>query len=627
MFSSLTHQSFLKASFFACLTSYASSSPLDIPSTLIDLPLPALIESRQSSGPAPPINFGSENVILTDENGKNWTFQHYSGVDINGNPADMSIILDLSPPLVAEWQGNSTSVCAAANLTRKLTRRTQPQIGPDGSIILTTDDWENIDIDECARATVFVGVGRALANGAYYIVPLTEQAKKLAVIRDAGFNSLVRDIWSYFDGAPELEWVCQTFACLGSSRSSTCSTPEYLNCPCTPSAFSSTPQTFDKLAIVAQNQAIASDSKTPLDGITAVCNGLGTKLWTTRDNMINGVNNFCKFGVIYNGRYWDQGDPLLSQIMISSQYASNPQTFRISPDQCTQLLTRVVDDCDGNSPDNPHNFKHGGSIGYLGLNLSIELTQAAYQDPYCNNRFNPTQWVDRDVAVAAVTDLCNTPGLLTGKSGARFQTLANQGKNTEVMVSILFTQNAPMSMDECVRETSVPIDGCDGNDPTTNPDGNKYGGLYVTDNGAVINVTPQVTPPVFPPNELDVNGHPIVPVCSLQPATHVSRASINTAINNFCVTGNSLGVGSLKSGSSYVHVGGRALTPADADGAYQQGSTVCRHHDGWQGNIIAEDCNFAMNAMLDKCDISILTVELFYDYRCVRWTIDASTTA
>jgi len=132
---------------------------------------------------------------------------------------------------------------------------------------------------------------------------------------------------------------------------------------------------------------------------------------------------------------------------------------------------------------------------------------------------------------------------------------------------------------------TAPIDSCDGNNPA-NPDNLKYGGHYVTDYGMVINVTPQVAPPMFPPNELDVTGRPIRVQCGVAQPAPVGIATIADAIKQYCVDGNFLGsLGSMKQehGSNYVHLGGRALSitssgedsPSEADSAYQQGSPVC----------------------------------------------------
>ena len=125
---------------------------------------------------------------------------------------------------------------------------------------------------------------------------------------------------------------------------------------------------------------------------------------------------------------------------------------------------------------------------------------------------------------------------------------------------------------------SIPIDSCDGNDPVGNPLGVKFGGHFVADSGAVINVTPQVVPPTYPPSGKDTNGRDQQEICGIQNSPKAQHDNIDAAINQFCVTDNFFGVGSMKEehGRNYAHVGGRELTPDEANSAYQDGATACK---------------------------------------------------
>jgi hypothetical protein len=82
----------------------------------------------------------------------------------------------------------------------------------------------------------------------------------------------------------------------------------------------------------------------------------------------------------------------------------------------------------------------------------------------------------------------------------------------------------------------TPVSDCDGNDPS-NPNNSKYGGVFISTDGVVIQFVQQSSPPVFPPNGLDVNGNPIVPVCGKSQTVNPSNSQLQDYINKLCVNG------------------------------------------------------------------------------------------
>lgn len=170
----------------------------------------------------------------------------------------------------------------------------------------------------------------------------------------------------------------------------------------------------------------------------------------------------------------------------------------------------------------------------------------------------------------------------------------------------------------------VPLDGCDHNQPITNPDDNKYGGSFTNSNGVVFIVTPDVEPPIFPPDEIAPNGQQITPTCaSGDRAVWPPPDEMTKAINEYCIDGTQFTTGdhSWRSGFFQLHIHISAFA-VDASKVYQQGPTVCRYvfasvneafialltalssfrYTGpWHGVIIENDCKFALNAMANQC--------------------------
>ena len=111
----------------------------------MDLPPPALLETRQQLMPPP--NFDSELVTYTDDSGTLIKFLHYSGVDIIVNSG---VTFHLTPPLSLALRLEK-NFCSAAKLDTPARKRATPEFGPDGSIIISDDDLLEIDIDACLK--------------------------------------------------------------------------------------------------------------------------------------------------------------------------------------------------------------------------------------------------------------------------------------------------------------------------------------------------------------------------------------------------------------------------------------------------------------------------------------------
>jgi hypothetical protein len=84
---------------------------------------------------------------------------------------------------------------------------------------------------------------------------------------------------------------------------------------------------------------------------------------------------------------------------------TNPNSFTITSEQCSTLLYRVLDSCDGLNPNNPNNLKHGGSIEHpAGAILSI--TPKTGIQPYCNT-YKTGKWNNINLGISVAASLCN----------------------------------------------------------------------------------------------------------------------------------------------------------------------------------------------------------------------------
>lgn len=116
---------------------------------------------------------------------------------------------------------------------------------------------------------------------------------------------------------------------------------------------------------------------------------------------------------------------------------------------CQFLFQTILDGCDGNNPDNPHNFKHGGTIPHPS-GATLTLTPQAGANPYCNGYLNK-KWVDISTGVDAATQFCNSQNL-EGNTGDRYTVTYNQGSNTQITLTISFYQDYTLSVDDCVSQ-------------------------------------------------------------------------------------------------------------------------------------------------------------------------------
>ncbi len=124
-----------------------------------------------------------------------------------------------------------------------------------------------------------------------------------------------------------------------------------------------------KLAVLPPSQASPKPPQTPQEKL--VCNGLGSGKYVTRDIVKDSIqNSFCPDAVSkgpIQERY-NQGTP--EEVVITLQ---GPNGFKPSSDECKKyLLAAITDGCDGNNPQNPANYKGGGTETIGDISYTIQ---------------------------------------------------------------------------------------------------------------------------------------------------------------------------------------------------------------------------------------------------------------
>ncbi|CAG8976217.1 hypothetical protein HYALB_00010763 [Hymenoscyphus albidus] len=181
---------------------------------------------------------------------------------------------------------------------------------------------------------------------------------------------------------------------------------------------------YDESLLDKQQKVLEMISQSSLKDLVKdsapICNGIATQNWIQRDIGSMSIESYCssqgssvpageKREATYNSG--------VDQLFISTHYLTEAA---VSPGLCKLLLYKVLDDCDSGNPDNPGNWKHGGSIDYQKVATVFFIPQGSPQ-PYCNPYGSPpgsAPWVDIGVGVDAVNQFCGYFSLV-GKKGKR----------------------------------------------------------------------------------------------------------------------------------------------------------------------------------------------------------------
>ena len=189
----------------------------------------------------------------------------------------------------------------------------------------------------------------------------------------------------------------------------------------------------------------ASEQRT-LDNINPTCKGIGTQTYIERDVAAKTIVQFCasnRSGSRATAQASGGSDSMYLTITFDGE-------FTVSKDQCKILFYSILDSCDGDSPDNPANFKHGGSLKYA-PKATLTVDPKSGSNPYCNSGHSNKR-VDLNVGVDAITRFCRDTSF-GGTKGERHAVTYNKGQSSEVAISLAFTQDRTgLDYNTCVNQ-------------------------------------------------------------------------------------------------------------------------------------------------------------------------------
>ncbi|KAF8850636.1 hypothetical protein BDZ45DRAFT_696573 [Acephala macrosclerotiorum] len=467
----------------------------------------ATVQASVAAVSSPPGDFGTE-IVRATQNGTAFTFTHHIGVNLANN-ADNNEVIDISAPLLEAGHNfmADDSICLDTGAVGRREAHNE----------ITYSDLE-MDFD----------LTGALAN----VFPAV--ADSAAVIRDfAGTINIAFEMaYARLDGDGYYHWAPIKHRRVAVSILGVLMILEAQNI-------------HIQSRLILNNRLFRNDQDNTIvcgtnenapkqcQRIQTALTGVGTQNTVSRQSGVNAINQFCGSGNIdkdpspivtdYTQHYFNGTDSWLELRIDFGQFGS------VMPsDDCKDFLLTILDGCDGNSPDNPGDWKHGGTIDYQG-GLSLELTPLAGNPIHCNN-YPLQKWVDINIGVDAISQFClDQQSSFNGPPGLRIESEYNQGTSTDVKITLSYYESYDMGVSDCISQFRNTLDNCDHNDPTNNPFDDKYGGTYTNTQGAVFMVTPlaeNITG--FPPT----NGA-VVPTCGTDGKV-VNPDDLSAAYNKFC---------------------------------------------------------------------------------------------
>ncbi|KAE9374175.1 hypothetical protein N431DRAFT_481457 [Stipitochalara longipes BDJ] len=666
----------LKATGLSVLASTVFATPVDIIPVSTPESLSDILTIRQSGSGGDPTDFLVEEVTASFDGNPPFTFTQFDGLNITED--DKDYIFELSTSLLADLRAlrANPDICIdnTTDSSAKKIRDTNEsaQLSKRQTISLDGNTWTIGEETECWSRWTIDGIAPG-QGGLGQLVPINAQAQRVAdYVENGVVSDMTKRLIAFIQNRGYLGWLqpdqvrmlaqasagvnvaieqnaivdgkfriskanfglnttrtcgtginmplCQDANCRGANR--TCSPNSANNgCACAPLALQFAPVNVDFDALDAQQNAFNLATQGAVDGVSPQCNGIGTQAYTTRDTVVNNINQFCRYDL--SGSVTE----VYNFLSLALNFTGDP--FTIGSDQCSDLLTKIVDGCDGNNPDNPYNWKHGGSIQHpAGATLTFTPKGGAPQ-PFCIPE-STGFWIDEASALTMASGFCdNNPSWLVGKAGDRHTVTYNSGSDRQVTVSMLYTKDLTLDKNTCYNYMEVPVTGCNGNQ-ANNPNDNKFGGIYTSPDGVVIQFVPQKSPAVYPPNNHDANGNPIVPVCTSSMATPgPPSSSLSTFTNKLCIDGGLMGVHSYEwdSGTIFTQENFAIFTVnvVNATLSYQGGASVCEPNGPWNGKtLIGDDCKTAVNAMVGACYKKSFYPST-YTYNCVNYSFKTFT--
>ncbi|KAI1359283.1 SGNH hydrolase-type esterase domain-containing protein [Xylaria arbuscula] len=121
------------------------------------------------------------------------------------------------------------------------------------------------------------------------------------------------------------------------------------------------------------------------------CTGPESEKLVVRDKLSQAINEFCKTAA--QQKQHDQNSGSITRTYFSGDWSEVrlgmdwPQRFDITENMesnCVNNMTIIMDDCDGNDPNNPFNWKRGGQLGAGWVNYHIVPLNDHYTPGTCS---------------------------------------------------------------------------------------------------------------------------------------------------------------------------------------------------------------------------------------------------
>ncbi|PGH21349.1 hypothetical protein AJ80_03400 [Polytolypa hystricis UAMH7299] len=467
----------------------------------------------------------------------------------------------------------------------------------------------------------------ATALTAYVLVRTLElgELTRETIVRAKNFNrqaSNGRNCGKNEDAA-----ACPDANCRGDPVTNKCLVEPNKGCECYPIGIIKDGLSFDPKFLAKQQEVLRPFAPAPESkNKPPKCNGLGTSTYAETRAIADAAKEFCGAGTIKadpkraglvkdynkNSKNWIQLE------MVSTK------SFDMPASECVGLFKILSDGCDGNEPlFNPNNYKHGGSIEHPDGAI-LKITPKSGKNPICEPMpYEDKNWITRDAARFAATDLCHNHSL-KHKARNRLTATTTVEKLYKIEMGILWTKDGDLNERECIDNfVKIAADGCAGNDPKNNPSNRKFRSTFLNDDGILFAIGPRSKLAEYPPNGKDRDGKVIEPKCDKLVSWKPKREEPlgEKTINAYCVDGKDYGVG-IRNHYDIPLFGTRITTKeVDAEKTYQQGERVCRHGDKFRGKINAKECKEALKKISNRCLETQLFTKSNFVYNCVQYNV------
>lgn len=175
------------------------------------------------------------------------------------------------------------------------------------------------------------------------------------------------------------------------------------------------------------------------------CNGIGTQTSVSQQSAEQDIASFCSSDISSDAQFpfnTNTDDSALLSVTFQDK-------FTLSQADCNLFFKRIIDGCDGNSPDNPHNRKHGGLIQHP-FGASLKFVAIGFNDLQCNG-LQSANWIPPSIGLDAAAEFCGTAAL-TQAPGQRQSIPYTDGNGWPFTFSIGFYKQYTFPLQDCINQ-------------------------------------------------------------------------------------------------------------------------------------------------------------------------------